>query len=335
MNRREMFLKVLSHATLVAGSGFCYSCASGKRHKDSSAPGGHTEESSAPLKPEKKQTHEMPSNASEPVHLHKNSEPSIHSQANNGHHALKSQRQLTPEEKIKLRDFDKSHPGDLFVPVHKRKILSSCFKKLSLVKKYVGYGHFNLLSFDQMLIYSKLAAAPDGFTPSELEFLEEVFYFDAEKYGFYGKKLNHSLTETISDRNIIKIAGSGHYLYKDSSLPIYNKIIKDVGQTLILTSGIRSVVKQMHLFLGKTLSVNGNFSQASRSLAPPGHSYHAVGDFDVGKKGLGSFNFTNKFSETDEYKKLTDLGYIDIRYPTDNPFGVRFEPWHIEGTGHT
>jgi LAS superfamily LD-carboxypeptidase LdcB len=25
-----------------------------------------------------------------------------------------------------------------------------------------------------------------------------------------------------------------------------------------------------------------------------------------------------------------DLGYIKIRYPKGNPFGVRFEPWHIK-----
>ena len=98
----------------------------------------------------------------------------------------------------------------------------------------------------------------------------------------------------------------------------------------MLTSGVRSVVKQIFLFLNKTAKVNGNLSLASYSLAPPGHSYHALGDFDVGKKGFGHKNFSVEFSETDEFKRLSDLGYFDIRYPQNNPFGVRYEPWHIK-----
>ena len=33
-------------------------------------------------------------------------------------------------------------------------------------------------------------------------------------------------------------------------------------------------------------------------------------------------------------RRLTDLGYIDIRYPPDNDQGVRFEPWHIKAVKH-
>ena len=86
----------------------------------------------------------------------------------------------------------------------------------------------------------------------------------------------------------------------------------------------------MHLFLKKSILVGGNLSRASRSLAPPGHSYHGIGDFDVGKVGLGYANFTEKFSQTDEFKQLKKLGFVQIRYTEDNPFGVRYEPWHIK-----
>ena len=99
---------------------------------------------------------------------------------------------------------------------------------------------------------------------------------------------------------------------------------------MVLTSGIRSVVKQVYLFMNKAAKVDGNLSLASFSLAPPGHSYHAVGDFDVGKKGFGHKNFSEAFAQTDEFKRLIDLGYLDIRYPQQNPFGVRYEPWHIK-----
>ena len=127
-----------------------------------------------------------------------------------------------------------------------------------------------------------------------------------------------------------KISSSGHYLLKGESLDHYKQIRKDVGEELLLTSGIRNNVKQMHLFLAKAFQSDGNMSKASRSLAPPGHSYHNAGDFDVGKIGLGELNFTADFSHTEEYQRLTRLGYVDIRYTDTNQFGVRYEPWHIK-----
>ena len=99
---------------------------------------------------------------------------------------------------------------------------------------------------------------------------------------------------------------------------------------MTLTSGVRSVVKQSQLFLTKACETAGNLSQASRSLAPPGYSFHARGDFDIGKAGYGLRNFTSTFAETDVYRKLIELGYVAIRYTETNPFGVRHEPWHIK-----
>jgi hypothetical protein len=73
-----------------------------------------------------------------------------------------------------------------------------------------------------------------------------------------------------------------------------------------------------------------SLSLASRSLAPPGYSYHGIGDFDVGQVGLGADNFSQRFTTTRVYRKLKDLGYMKIRYVEDNMLGVRFEPWHIK-----
>jgi len=89
-------------------------------------------------------------------------------------------------------------------------------------------------------------------------------------------------------------------------------------------------VKQLQLFLSKLDLSNGNLSLASRSLAPPGHSYHGIGDFDVGKKGFGKRNFTADFAMTEEYNKLIKLKYVDLRYTENNQVGVRYEPWHIK-----
>ena len=41
-------------------------------------------------------------------------------------------------------------------------------------------------------------------------------------------------------------------------------------------------------------------------------------------------NFTEKFTRTRVYSRLTDLGFIKFRYERGNHLGVRFEPWHVE-----
>ncbi|RRJ85410.1 twin-arginine translocation pathway signal protein [Aestuariirhabdus litorea] len=168
------------------------------------------------------------------------------------------------------------------------------------------------------------------FPKEHLNLIEELFEFNAKDYGFYGEKIVTRLTSTVPERDIEKIPYTGHYLYKGDSKRLYNTLRRDVGETIVLTSGIRGMVKQTHLFMAKALQSEGNLSRASRSLAPPGHSYHAIGDFDVGKVGYGKRNFTRDFAQTDEYKRLQDLGYVDIRYTSDNRFGVRYEPWHVK-----
>jgi len=103
-----------------------------------------------------------------------------------------------------------------------------------------------------------------------------------------------------------------------------------VGRQVILTSGVRGLIKQFLLFLNKAYKSNGNLSLASRSLAPPGFSFHGIGDFDVGQAGFGVANFTERFTTTEVYRKLRYLDYINLRYTQDNLLGVRFEPWHVK-----
>ncbi len=202
--------------------------------------------------------------------------------------------------------------------------------RLARLQKYVGYGNFNIIGWDQCLRIARYQQSLGAFTRAELDFIEEIFAIDADSLGFYGDKVVTSLTATISKNDIRKIPATGHYLFKGEPTNTYRKIRKDIGDSIVLTSGIRGVVKQIYLFLNKTSKVNGNLSRASYSLAPPGHSYHAIGDFDVGKRNFGLRNFTEAFANTDEFKRLSDLGYLNIRYPQNNPYGVRYEPWHIK-----
>ena len=243
-------------------------------------------------------------------------------------------KSLTDEEVsrylTKIRNFDAIFASDIYLDARYEQTLLKTTRHLARLETYIGHGNFNLIGFDEMLQYANNYPVVGRFEPDELEFLEEMFFTDPSRYGFFGTKVSTSITDVLPRGDVIKIARSGHYLLKGESLNLYNRIRRDVGDQIVLTSGVRSIVKQMHLFLAKTVEANGNLSRASRSLAPPGHSYHGVGDFDVGKIGLGAQNFTAEFSRTQEYRKIAGLGYVDIRYPTDNLFGVRFEPWHIK-----
>lgn len=231
-------------------------------------------------------------------------------------------------EKVKF--FENEFIDDVYLDQSEFGILHAVLQRLDNTQKVVGHGNFNLLGFDALLKYAKRYDSVGEFSPSELDFLEKIFFAEASQYGFYGEKINANITDTIKDSDTISVPYTGHFLFRGKSQDYYSKLTRDLGPTVVLTSGIRSVVKQMHLFLAKCEKSNGNLSKASRSLAPPGHSFHGIGDFDVGRLGFGADNFTSKFAETDEFKKMQDLGYVQIRYTEDNQLGVRFEPWHIK-----
>ena len=230
----------------------------------------------------------------------------------------------------KSKYFNEEFLDDVIANASEMVLLKSVLRRLKKTQSIIGFGNFNLISFDRLLDFSKRYRSIGKFTKAELAFIEKVFYFDAKSYGFMGQKISNSLTEAISTIETVKVPGTGHYLFKGESLDYYRKLKKDMGANIILTSGIRSNVKQLYLFLNKCNQSKGNMSLASRSLAPPGHSFHGAGDFDVGKVGLGYQNFTDKFAQTNEFKKMQELGYVQIRYTEDNQLGVRFEPWHIK-----
>ena len=159
--------------------------------------------------------------------------------------------------------------------------------------------------------------------------MESLFHRPAAEYGFYGLKPVGKLTHSVNRKEIVKVQGTGNYLFRGDAEKLYHRMRADVGNHLVLTSGVRNVVKQFHLFLSKAVKTKGNLSKASRSLAPPGYSYHSVSDFDVGQVGFGINNFTSKFFESSVYKKIHQLDYFKIRYTRNNMLGVRYEPWHV------
>ncbi len=230
----------------------------------------------------------------------------------------------------KIQHFEKDFKSDVFLDSERFFDLKRLSRRLNRAQTVIGFMNFSILDFPLLIQYSKNYSAIGKFTDSEISLIEELVTRSASDYGFFGDKLITNINDKISKRNLNKISNSGQYLYKNEAIKLYKRIQDDVGEHVILTSGVRGLMKQLQLFSAKAVKTGGNLSRASRSLAPPGHSYHGIGDFDIGDISLGKLNFTEKFSDTDIYKKLVDLGYIKIRYRTNNPFGVRYEPWHIK-----
>ena len=220
--------------------------------------------------------------------------------------------------------------SDRFATGREWELVQSVEARLRRVMDWVGFGNFNIIGFDAVLRFASAVDRIGTFTPEELTFIEELFGRDAKEYGFFGDRVVSRLSETIDEKAVYKVPRSGHFLFRGESERVYDQICRDIGESIILTSGVRSIPKQLHLFLAKTVDTGGNYSEASRSLAPAGYSYHGIGDFDVGKVGFGARNFTQDFAQTREFEKLMKLGYVAIRYPAGNPYGVYFEPWHIE-----
>ncbi len=231
---------------------------------------------------------------------------------------------------MKMRNFDAAHEGDISLTGKDFTTLQSVVQRLERAQRFIGHANFSLVSLDRLVFYASNYSKIGAFTKAELDLMDGVFHRDARDYGFQGGKVSSDFTQEIKARETVKINNSGNYLFRGKPEQLLKKIRKDLGENVVLTSGIRGVVKQLYLFLDKAVNAQGNLSLASRSLAPPGYSYHGVSDFDVGKRGYGYKNFTAAFAETQEYRVLTQLGYLNMRYPLDNMLGVRFEPWHVK-----
>jgi hypothetical protein len=223
-----------------------------------------------------------------------------------------------------------SKDKDIYLNKKEWSVLLTLKARINRIQKHTGYGNFNILSFDDALFIARNYSSVGNFTKDELDLLDKLFHEDPNKYGFYGQQTCPKITTKISKKDIVKIPHTGHYLYKGKPLKDYKRLLKDVGDDLILTSGVRGVMKQMRLYIHKIYSLKGNITQASHIIAPPAYSYHSIGDFDVGKKGFGYANFTTKFTKTKEFKELEKLNYISMRYTVNNKDGVRYEPWHVK-----
>ncbi|HXQ24206.1 MAG TPA: M15 family metallopeptidase [Candidatus Acidoferrales bacterium] len=230
----------------------------------------------------------------------------------------------------KMRHYDEPHKEDIFVDERRYPVFTSCVQRLDRLERTAGGGQFQLLALDEALSTAHDYSRVGEFPKAELDLLENIFYFDATLYGFYDQKHMKNISDRVPVAETVKVPHSGIYLYGGLPHETYQRIKHDIGDRVILTSGVRGVMKQFYLFLRKAYDHAGNLSLASRSLAPPGYSFHGISDFDIGQVGLGDGNFTPRFAITEVYRKLKELDYLNLRYPLDNMLGVRYEPWHIK-----
>ncbi len=219
---------------------------------------------------------------------------------------------------------------DIFLSYQELVVLKDLKNRLKRISRFVGYANFNIISYPDALFYARNYSAIGKFTKQELDLIDKLFYEQPGNYGFYGKQTCANITNKISKKDIKKIPYTGHYLFKGKPVKDYARLTKDIGNSLVLTSGVRNVVKQLSLYCNKLYKLNGNLTQASNHIAPPAYSYHTTSDFDVGRKGWGYKNFTADFAQTSEFYKMTRLNYIGMRYTINNKDGVRFEPWHVK-----
>lgn len=231
---------------------------------------------------------------------------------------------------MKVRNPDATHREDIFLAAPETLLLKDVVERFERLMTTIGHGNFAIVGLDDALNYSKQHSKIGPFTAQELAFLEKIFHRKATEYGFYGKKQVVDITEEVNRDEVEKIPYSGNFLFKGEARVKYEKIKRALGDEVLLTSGIRGLIKQFYLFLHKANRHDGNLSLASRSLAPPGYSYHATGDFDIGQVGLGEDNFSERFTDTQVFKKLAEQGYVEYRYQRDNLLGVRYEPWHVK-----
>ncbi len=223
-----------------------------------------------------------------------------------------------------------ANENDVYLSRDEFRALTLLNNRLKRLKRFVGFANFNLISFERSLLYGRNYSAIGEFTHDELVMIDRLFHESPGSYGFYGTKTCSNLNNIIAKKDVKKIPYTGHYLFRGKSQEDYENIITDIGDTLILTSGVRNVIKQLSLYTNKIYNCGGNMTKATISIAPPAYSYHVISDFDVGVMGWGYKNFTSAFAATDEFTRMTKLDYIGMRYTRDNNDGVRFEPWHVE-----
>ena len=123
------------------------------------------------------------------------------------------------------------------------KIFNKTLSRFSRLQKYIGYGNFNVIGWDQSLKFARNYNQIGKFSRAELEFVEKLFAIDANTLGFYGDKVVTRLSSSILKKDIRKIPGTGHYLFRASvvACPAVALLLGGCARRRTDTAGPRAV----------------------------------------------------------------------------------------------
>lgn len=198
--------------------------------------------------------------------------------------------------------------------------------RLAAVERQMGFVAFAVTDYPSVFalgdVHKKLR-----FSAEERAALSALFALDARRFGFTGPRASEDLDAAMPRSRLVKTRGSAVLVYPAAAELV--RRLQDAGcKRLIVTSGARGIPKQTLLFVRKALRVG--FAQAARSVAPPGYSFHATGDIDVGDADAGAdVNFSERFAGTGTYACIAALPGVRWRYPKGNAANVIYEPWHL------
>ncbi|HDX6240622.1 TPA: hypothetical protein RPW09_000441 [Campylobacter fetus subsp. venerealis] len=84
-----------------------------------------------------------------------------------------------------------------------KSLFDSTFSKLKAVQSHIGFGYFNIISFDEVLKIARNSKI-GAFNTAQINFMDFMFSEDPKKYGFYGRKTCDRLTSAINKKISLK-----------------------------------------------------------------------------------------------------------------------------------
>lgn len=154
-----------------------------------------------------------------------------------------------------------------------------------------------------------------------------------------GRLLGHFPYPEADEQDLVEVE-PGQSLHRDAAqalLAMQRSAAAD-GVSLMVLSAFRPAALQQELFFDVKSERNQSALQRARVSAPPGFSEHSTGyAIDLGDGRAPQANLSETFADTEAYRWLEANAaryHFILSFPSDNPQGVNYEPWHwrFEGT---
>ena len=155
----------------------------------------------------------------------------------------------------------------------------------------------------------------------------------AARLGPDGRLLGHFPYGEAKASDLMAIA-PGLELQRDAaeSLLAMQRAAAADGVDLRVLSAFRSIALQKHLFFDVKSERNQSAEERAQVSAPPGFSEHSTGyAVDLGDGRVPASNLSPSFERTEAFAWLqanANRFHFHLSFPTGNPQGVSYEPWH-------